>query len=128
MNDDRANEIMGRFGKAFFTRDPVLLAQFVTTDVEWHFALGPDAPHGRVRKGVVGILEGITENAALFEYLRFEDVVCRGLAPDQIVMTYRLDGKYRDGDAFNVRGIELISVHDGRVQLKDVFWKQLRPA
>ncbi len=127
MNDDSANEIMRRFGKAYFNRDPALLAQIVTADVQWHFALGPDAPHGRVRRGVAGILQGIAENAALFEYLRFEDVVCRGLGADKIVMTYRLDGKYRDGDAFNVRGVELITVRDGRVHLKDVFWKQFRP-
>ena len=126
MNDVQANEVMRRFGKAYFKQDPALLADAVTDDVEWHFAMGPDAPDGRVRRGVAGILQGIAENAALFEFLRFENVVCRALGAEQIVMTYLLDGKHRGGDSFNLRGVELITVKDGKVHRKDVFWKQYR--
>ena len=126
MNDTEANEVMSRFGKAYFKRDPELLAAAVTEDVEWHFAIGADAPDGRVRKGVAGILQGIEENAAMFEILRFENVVCRALSPDQIVMTYLLDGQYRGGGAINLRGVELITVKNGKVHRKDVFWKQFR--
>jgi ketosteroid isomerase-like protein len=72
-------------------------------------------------------MQGIAENDALFERLRFEDVVIRGLAPDQIVMTYLADGRYRRGEAFSLRGIELVTVRDGRVHRKDVFWKQRVP-
>ena len=88
MNDVRANEVMRRFGKAYFKQDPALLADAVTDDVEWHFAMGSD----------------------------------------QIVMTYLLDGKHRGGDSFNLRGVELITVKDGKVHRKDVFWKQYRGA
>jgi ketosteroid isomerase-like protein len=128
MDDVSATAVMQRFGKAYFSRDPALLAQAVTDDVQWHFAIGTDGPDGRVRKGIDGILKGIQENDALFERLRFTDVICRGVGANQIVMTYLLDGKYRDGGAFLLRGMELITVRDGRVALKDVFWKQNRPA
>lgn len=51
---------------------------------------------------------------------------CTGFGADQIVMTYTVEGKMRDGDAFELRGIELITARDGRVAIKDVFWKQYR--
>ncbi|MGB7182927.1 MAG: nuclear transport factor 2 family protein [Burkholderiaceae bacterium] len=124
MDDTQANQIIARFGKAFFNRDRELLAQAVTEDVQWHFAIGNDYPHGRVRHGVDGFMQGIEENDAMFERLKFLDIECRALSPDEIVMTYLLDGKYRGGNAFSLRGIELIRVRDGKIALKDVFWKQ----
>ena len=126
MDDATATAVMQRFGKAYFKRDPALLAQAITEDAEWHFAFGADAPHGRVRKGVEGFLQGIAENDALFETLRFEDVVITPLGDDRIVMTCRVDGRYRAGGAFSLRGVELITVRDGRIAKKDVFWKQYR--
>ena len=72
-------------------------------------------------------MQCIAENDALFEKLRFNDVVIKALDDRQLVMTYILDGKYRGGDAFALRGIELVTVRDGKVQKKDVFWKQFRP-
>ena len=126
MDDAAALAVMQRFGKAYFSKDPAQLAQAITTDAEWHFAFGPDAPDGRVRKGVQGFMQGIVENDALFEKLRFNDVVIKALDDRQLVMTYMLDGKYRGGDAFSLRGIELVTVRDGKVEKKDVFWKQFR--
>ena len=147
MDDATAIAVMQRFGKAFFSRDPAKLAQAITEDAEWHFALGSDMPDGRVRKGVAGFLQGVAENDAMFEQLRFEDVVVRGIPGDQLIMTYRAEGRYRGdsaalggttaaatagdtpsrpggGQAFSLRGIELVTVRDGRVVKKDVFWKQ----
>lgn len=126
MDDKAAGELMQRFGKAFFSRDRAKLAEVITADAEWHFAIGADAPHGRVRKGVDGFLRGIEENDALFEALKFLDVNCRGLGTDQLVMTYTVEGKFRDGADFRLRGIELVTARDGRIAMKDVFWKQFR--
>lgn len=126
MDDTTANEVMQRFGKAFFKRDPALLAQAITADAQWHFAIGAGDPDGRVRTGVEGFLQGARENDTLFERLRFTDVVCRGFGADQIVMTYLLDGQWRGGAVFSLRGVELITVRDGRLARKDVFWKQAR--
>ena len=39
-------------------------------------------------------------------------------------MTYLAEGRRHDGDPFALRGIELITVRDGRLAMKDVFWKQ----
>jgi ketosteroid isomerase-like protein len=124
MDDAAARALMKGFGQAYFARDPALLAQVITSDAQWHFAMGSDAPHGRVRVGVAGFLQGIAENDALFEKLRFDQVVCQGLGTDKIVMTYLINGQHRGGAAFALRGIELITVLDGRIAMKDVFWKQ----
>ena len=133
MDDAAAVDVMKRFGKAFFSRDPAALAQVLTEDAEWHFAFGRDAPDGRVRKGVNGFLQGIAENDTLFAELRFTDVVVRGIPGDQLLMTCLVEGRYREGkapdpavSAFSLRGLELVTVRDGRVARKDVFWKQFR--
>lgn len=129
MDDRTANEVMQRFGKAFFSHDPSRIAGVITEDAEWHFAIGDDGADGRVRKGLAGFMQGIADNDALFASLRFENVVCRGFGTDQIVMTYLVRGHMRAGARVALRGIELITVRDGRVALKDVFWKQApRPA
>ena len=51
MTDPEAGAIMNRFSKAFFRRNATELALAVTEDVEWHFAIGNDAPDGRVHRG-----------------------------------------------------------------------------
>lgn len=124
MNDDEAQAVMALFARAYFSKRADRLAEAVTDDAEWHFAFGPDAPDGRVRRGVAGFMQGMEENDALFETLRFDDVVIRALGEDQIVMTYTANGRWRGGDDFSLRGIELVTAKDGRVHKKDVFWKQ----
>jgi len=126
MDDAAALEVMKRFGKAFFKKDPVLLEAAITEDAEWHQDSGPDAPHGRVLKGVNGFLEGIADKDGHYESQRFNDVVIKAMGEDQIVMTYLMDGKWKDGAAFSARGIELLTVRDGRICKKDVFLKQTR--
>jgi ketosteroid isomerase-like protein len=121
--DDDAQAVLARFGSAYFSKQAERLADAITPDAEWHFAFGPDAPHGRVRKGIDGFMRGLRENDEMFESLRFDDVVIRAIADDQIVMTYTANGR-RDGEAFSLRGVELVTVHEGRVRKKDVFWKR----
>ena len=124
LSGESALAVMARFGKAFFKKDRDLLAEILTDDAEWHFAIGVDAPNGRVRVGVDGFLQGIAENDELFSRLKFNDVVCRWSGDDLIVMTYTLDGERRGGESFNLRGVELVTVRNDRVAKKDVFWKQ----
>ena len=125
MNDDDAKAVMARFGSAYFSKQRDRLADAITPDAEWHFAFGADAPDGRVRKGIDGFMQGLAENDALFSTLKFDEVVIRALGDEQIVMTYTANGQHRDGEAFSLRGIELVTARDGRVHRKDVFWKQL---
>lgn len=124
MTADAADGVMRRMGKAIFTADRTRLEEALTPDAEWHFAIGEDAPDGRLRKGVDGFLQGIADNNALFDSLRFEDIDYSPIDDSRIVMTYRVEGQHRGGNAFIQRGVEIITVRDGRVAKKDVFWKQ----
>ena len=77
-------------------------------------------------KGVNGFLEGIADKDGDYESQRFNDVVIKAMGEDQIVMTYLMEGKWKDGPVFSARGIELLTVRDGRICKKDVFLKQVR--
>lgn len=119
-----ADDVMRHMGKALFTADRERLQDAFTEDAEWHFAIGQDAPFGRVRKGVDGLLQGIADNRALFESLRFEDISYAPFGDDQIVMTCRVEAKPHGSAPFTQRGVEIITVRDGKVAKKDVYWKQ----
>lgn len=124
LSAEEADDLMKRMGTAFFSGDRRRLEEVLTPDAEWHFAIGNDAPYGRVRTGVDGFIQGIADNKALFESLRFEDVSYASFGDDQIVMTCRVEGKPHDGAPFSQRGVEIITVRDGKVAKKDVYWKQ----
>ncbi|MEZ5654070.1 MAG: nuclear transport factor 2 family protein [Burkholderiaceae bacterium] len=124
MTDEQATQFMARFGRAFFSGEPQALASVVAADAQWHFAIGEE-PDGRVHHGIDGFIQGKAANERLIENLRFEDVCCRALGEQAIVMTYRVTGRWRaSGQTLDRRGIELIELRDGRLNRKDVFWKQ----
>lgn len=125
LSPQEVDRIMQQLGKALFSADRAGLEDILTPDAEWHFAIGQDAPYGRLRKGIDGFLKGISENNALFDELRFEDISYAPFGDDQIVMTYRIEGTPRDGSPpFAQRGVEIITVQHGRISKKDVYWKQ----
>ena len=78
-------------------------------------------------RGVDGFLQGIAEEDAQYADQRFADLVIRALGDDRIVMTYTLSAQPRDGAPFTLRGVELLTVREGRIARKDVFMKQSRP-
>lgn len=121
---EEADGVMKRMGKALFSAERAKLEEALTHDAEWHFAIGEDAPFGRVRKGIDGFEQGIADNRSLFESLRFEDISYAPFGDDQIVMTCRVEGTPHDGAPFTQRGVEIITVRDGKVAKKDVYWKQ----
>jgi len=121
------DDVMRRFGKAFFNNDLAALAEVVTEDFEWHFAFGPDAPDGHIYRGVQEVGQGIIDHSQRFQELRFDGISICGAGEDQIVMTYQLAGRFADGREINLRGIELLTLRGNRLAKKDVFWKQYSP-
>ncbi len=123
LSAETVDDLMRRFGKAFMRADREALEAVTTDDFEWHFASGPEAPDGRVYQGVDGVMKGIADNKQGFDGLRFEDIDYFPAGADKIVMTARVTGRHLDGDAFNLRCIELYTVRDGLIAKKDAFWK-----
>lgn len=60
-------------------------------------------PSPRSRRGLDYFMQGMADNAAMFERLRFDDAICRGLHGDGLVMMYLARGKWRAGDEFTPR-------------------------
>ena len=117
------DDVLKAFAAAFFRRDFEALAEVTSDDFEWHFAFGPDLPKGRVYRGLDGLHQGFAERDRMITRARYDDVEVSPMAGGA-VMTYRVHGEFANGKAFNVRGIELYRFRDGRVALKDAYWKQ----
>ena len=124
LSDETIENIMTKFGSAFMHKDFNALSQVLTEDAKWHFAFGPHAPYGFVYSGLEGFKQGIADHEKRFQSLRFEDISYFPGGADMIVMTAQVQGIYADGKAFDFRSVELITVRDNRISIKDVYWKQ----
>jgi ketosteroid isomerase-like protein len=120
------DEALKTFASAFFRRDLDALAKCTTADFEWRFAIGGDAPHGRVYRGVRGVETGYAERDALLASARYDEARTTALADGRVLMEYRVHGEFVGGRPFDLMGVELLTVRDGKVALKDVYWKQDR--
>lgn len=112
-----------QFGSAFFKRDLEALAACTTDDVEWRFAIGADAPFGRVYRGIDGFAQGFVERDENFDNLRYDEVKTTALGDGRVLMEYRVIGVDTHGKDIDYYGLELYAFRDGRVALKDAYWK-----
>lgn len=124
MADAAHDDILKQFGSAFFRRDLDALAKCTTEDFEWRFAIGGDAPHGRVYRGVRGVETGFAERDALLAKARYDEVKTTPLSDGRVLMEYRVSGEFVGGRPFDLMGVEIFTIRDGKVALKDVYWKQ----
>lgn len=121
---DEQTAVLKQFGSAFFKRDLDALAACTTDDVEWRFAIGADVPFGRVYRGIEGIAQGFAERDQNFVNLRYEEVNTTALADGRVLMEYRVIGADTKGNDIDCYGLELYAFRDGRVALKDAYWKR----
>ncbi len=116
--------LMQRFGRSFLDADKVGLQSCVTDDFEWHLHTGPDAPHGRVVRGVDGMLEVIRWRQANWLDVRYQDIVFT-YTDHLVIQTFRITGADQLGSRFDCRGVDLYDVREGRLARKDSFWKHI---
>lgn len=114
-----------QFGSAFFKRDLEALAACTTDEFEWRFAVGGDAPFGRVYRGIEGVALGFEERDRNYENLRYEEVNTTALADGRVLMEYRVVGADTKGREIDCHGLELYVFRDGLVALKDAYWKHI---
>lgn len=125
LSETRREELMRQFNKAMFARDMQALYQAVTEDFTWQVAVGPSAPVARALQGPSAILAYLDERAQRYEKLRFNDVATYH-APDCSFVSFRLTGLRRaDASAVDVLGLERFAFRDGRIALKDAYWKHI---
>jgi ketosteroid isomerase-like protein len=121
---DPVMALLRDFGKAFNRGDIDGILACVTDDFEWRLAEGPDAPDAKVVKGKEAVREALEERDREIAEMRFSETAVT-VAGDTVFGSFRATGKTRDGRAIDRRGIDVYRIRDGRIALKDSYWKQV---
>ena len=129
MSEDRASvmTLLRAFGKAFNAGDVDGILACVTDDFEWRLAEGPDAPDGRIVRGKEEVRQALRERDARFRSARFSETEVF-IAEGQVIGRFRATGSYASGAPLDVRGVDLYPIRDGRIAVKDSYWKRIAPA
>ncbi len=135
MNHERHVQLMTDFKRAFAKGDAEALAQVITPEFEWHMNWFPAAgaqSTGKVLRGLDEVMAEIRWRAANWSQVRFDGVEERYLiedgdaedaAGDLVVQTFTISGQDENGEGFQVDAVDLYRIVDGRLTLKDTYWK-----
>ena len=121
-------ELMRRMKKGFATADGDLLGSVLADDFEWHmhwFGANDPTPTGNVVTGVAGVVAELAWRAENWTDVRFDGVAER-YVDDMVVQTFRISGNDHRGEPFANDVVDLYRIDDGKIALKDTYWK--RPA
>ena len=123
LSESEMLDLMKRFRVAYAKADRLALLDAVSDDFVWHQHSGgiEDAPLGRVLIGVDALLREIAWRSEHWTDVRYEDMQERS-AGDVLVQTFTVSGK-EDGQSFHAKAVDLYPVRDGRITMKDTYWK-----
>lgn len=121
---DPVMALLRDFGKAFNRGDIDGILACVTDDFEWRLAEGPDAPDGKVVKGKEAVRQALEERDREIAEMRFSETAVT-VDGDRVIGTFRATGKTRDGQPIDRRGVDIYRIEDGKIALKDSYWKQV---
>jgi ketosteroid isomerase-like protein len=124
MADDDVMALLRQFGKAFNRGDIDGILACVTDDFEWRLAEGPDAPDGKVVRGKEAVRAALEDRDRAIAEMRFSETAVT-IAGDTVFGTFRAVGKTRDGRNIDRRGLDIYRIRDGKIALKDSYWKQV---
>jgi ketosteroid isomerase-like protein len=117
--------LLTAFSKALFKRDVEAIYRTVTPDFIWRLPVGPDAPAAREIASREQLAAYFDERERMYDGMRFHDVVYHH-APDATFMTFRVVAERKDGSAaVDALGMERYLFRDGRIALKDAYWKRI---
>jgi len=112
--------IFKAFGRAFFRQDLDAMYEVVTPDFTWSVPEGVATRVLRSRDEIAGFF---AERRGKFENVRFEDVVYHH-ASEATFMTFRMTGmEVANGQSFERVGIERYTFRDGKLAVKDVYYR-----
>lgn len=123
---DRAEalELLKVFGRAFNKGDVEGILGCVTDDFEWRLAEGPEAPDATVLRGAEEVRAALASRGDKYRSIRFSETELM-YADDQVIGRFRATGEYADGRSLDVRGIDIYEFRDGRIAVKDSYWKDI---
>jgi len=122
-HDKQVMALLREFGKAFNKGDVDGILACVTDDFEWRLADGPDRPDGRIVRGKEEVRAALEERDREIAEMRFSETEVT-IAADKIFGSFRATGKTRDGREIDRRGLDIYAIRDGKIALKDSYWKQ----
>lgn len=123
-HDKQVMALLREFGKAFNRGDIDEILACVTEDFEWRLAGGPDAPDGRIVRGKDEVRAALEERDRETAEMRFSETEVT-IAGDKVFGSFRATGRARDGRAIDRRGLDVYAVRDGKIALKDSYWKEI---
>lgn len=120
------DELMKRFMRAYAKADHEGLREVLSEDFVWHQHVGPDSPYGATIRGVDAMVETIKWRQSNWSNVRYDDMNIV-TTPELIVQTFRVSGTDEHGIHFDCRAVDLYPVRDGRLTMKDTYWKRILP-
>ena len=122
-HDKAVMALLREFGKAFNKGDVDGILACVTDDFEWRLAEGPDRPDGRIVRGKEAVRAALQERDREIAEMRFSETEVT-ITQDKVFGSFRATGKTRDGREVDRRGLDIYEIRDGKIALKDSYWKQ----
>ena len=117
--------VLKAFGKAFNAGDVDGVLAQVTDDFEWRLHEGAVAPDGAIVRGRHAVRAALEDRAKTIDHLRFSETEVM-FGDDHVVGRFRATGAYRDGRQIDVRGVDVYGFRDGKIAVKDSYWKAVR--
>jgi ketosteroid isomerase-like protein len=119
-----ALEVLKVFGRAFNQAEVDGILGCVTDDFEWRLADGPNAPDAKVLKGRDEVRDALELRGDKYKSIKFSETELF-YAEEQVVGRFRATGEYADGRPLDVRGIDIYDFRDGKISVKDSYWKDI---
>ena len=115
--------LVARFLEGFATADSAALTAVVSDDFTWHLHTRRGDYRGRTVNGVGAMIGILQERRSAWRDVRYADVrlIASG---DRVFQTYRVTGNDLESGPFDATGIDLYEIRNGKITLKDSYWKQ----
>ena len=124
MNQEKAMSLLRHFGKAFNKGDIEGILECVTEDFQWRLAEGPDAPDGKVVSGKDAVRAALQERDLTTKEIKFSETSIH-FTGEKVFGCFRATGALNDGTVVDQRGIDIYTFRDGKIAVKDSYWKHI---
>jgi ketosteroid isomerase-like protein len=121
---DQAMTALKAFGKAFNKGDVDGILACVTDDFEWRLFEGPDGPDAQILRGRDEVRAALAARSETYKNMRFSETEVL-FADDHVIGRFRATGEYADGTPIDVRGVDIYDLRDGKIAVKDSYWKKI---
>ena len=124
MDQDKVMSLLRCFGKAFNKGDIEGILECVTKDFQWRLAEGPNAPDGKVVSGKDEVRAALKERDIATKEIRFSETSIH-FTEENVFGCFRATGEMSDGTVVDQRGIDIYTFRDGKIAVKDSYWKRI---